>query len=114
MALPAAEAALKEFLGDRYTQSVWETALKQLIEVDGDGDGAFKIIADIRSSADDAPAAQNDFPSPEPAPAQLVLLEKEFMDQVADLRARKRISAGGMPSIDELLDPPEERYIKIA
>ncbi|KAJ7855256.1 hypothetical protein B0H14DRAFT_2579396 [Mycena olivaceomarginata] len=42
---------------------------------------------------------------------EFISLEKDLLEQIVDLRARKQISAAGMPSIDDLLDPPEERYV---
>ncbi|KAJ6576778.1 hypothetical protein B0H10DRAFT_2344722, partial [Mycena sp. CBHHK59/15] len=50
MTLPVTEAALKEYLGDRFLDSVWETTLKRIIGCEGDGDDALQIIADICSS----------------------------------------------------------------
>ncbi|KAJ6622590.1 hypothetical protein B0H10DRAFT_1944496 [Mycena sp. CBHHK59/15] len=84
--------------------------MNQLIGFEGDGDGALKIVSNIRGSINSTPAADN--VSPPPPSVQLASLEKELMEQVADLRARKRISAAGMPSIDDLLDPLEEQYIE--
>ncbi|KAJ6586675.1 hypothetical protein B0H10DRAFT_1961637 [Mycena sp. CBHHK59/15] len=36
MTLPVTEAALKEYLGDRFLYSVWETTLKRIIGCEGD------------------------------------------------------------------------------
>ncbi|KAJ6622040.1 hypothetical protein B0H10DRAFT_2214648 [Mycena sp. CBHHK59/15] len=115
---PTAEEALKEHLGDHFTKSVWETAMKRLIEFEGDGDGdaALQLVADLCSSANAPALLMGNESSPEsgsmPAPSELVSLESDLMEQVANLRGRKRISAAGMPSIDDLLDPPEERYVE--
>ncbi|KAJ6608464.1 hypothetical protein B0H10DRAFT_1955351 [Mycena sp. CBHHK59/15] len=111
-----AEEALEEHLRDHFTNSVWETAMKRLIEFEGDGDAALQLVADLRSSANAPVLLTGNESSPEslsmPAPSELASLESDLMEQVANLRGHKRISAAGMPSIDDLLDPPEECYVE--
>jgi hypothetical protein len=85
MTLPVAENTLNEFLGDHFPQSVWETGLKQLMEFDGDGDGALKLLADIRSSSNNPLPAQNPSSSSSSPPAQLISLERDLLEQIADL-----------------------------
>ncbi|KAJ6576276.1 hypothetical protein B0H10DRAFT_1963587 [Mycena sp. CBHHK59/15] len=118
---PTAEEALEEHLGDHFTNSVWETAMKCLIEFEGDGDAALQLVADLCSSAKAPALLAGNESSPESlsmlAPSELASLESDLMEQVANLRGRKHILAAGMPSIDDLLDsppppPPEESYVE--
>ncbi|KAJ6628311.1 hypothetical protein B0H10DRAFT_1940508 [Mycena sp. CBHHK59/15] len=83
------EELMKEHLGIHFTKSVWEIRLKRLIEFEGDGDEALKLVADLRNSTDTS-VGNSTLESRNP-PSQLAALEVELMAQVADLHGQKCI-----------------------
>ncbi|KAJ7679950.1 hypothetical protein B0H17DRAFT_1138860 [Mycena rosella] len=108
MTLSTVESVLEEFLGDRFAPgSAWRNSLGRLIEC-ADGDEALEVLARIRTEIE-APVSRA--PTEATRAPQLVQLETELQDQLTSLQQRKKISAAGMPSLDEFLDPPEEREI---
>jgi hypothetical protein len=66
--------------------------LKQLIEFEGDGDGALKVIANLQSSERSKPGTSSRKHFPFPSTRALVSLEKDLVVQVADLRARRQMN----------------------
>jgi hypothetical protein len=112
MTLPAAKAALHDFLGEEFTEtSKWRKILGDLMACE-DGDNALKVLADGKAqfhSPGDASAP--DLPLSNP-PAQLASAETDLMEIVRDLHGWKRISTAGMPTIKDLVDPPEEHEIR--
>ncbi|KAJ6611811.1 hypothetical protein B0H10DRAFT_1952804 [Mycena sp. CBHHK59/15] len=108
MTLATAESALEDFLGDHFMPgSAWRNALGRLMEF-ADGDEVLKVLAQIRAEL--KPPFSRAPTNATWAP-QLVQLEGGIQDQLTSLRHRKKIAAVGMPSLDELLDPPEEHEI---
>ncbi|KAJ7730920.1 hypothetical protein B0H14DRAFT_3517964 [Mycena olivaceomarginata] len=106
MTLPVAEDALRQFLGDRFdTASSWRNVLTRLIECDGDGDACLALLADIHTEM------ESNIPAHCPPAPQLKSLEAELAAQMTELQQRKRISQMGRLSIDELLDPADDKKL---
>ncbi|KAJ7833222.1 hypothetical protein B0H14DRAFT_2591584 [Mycena olivaceomarginata] len=111
MTLPAAEAALRDFLGEEFTEtSKWRKILGDLMACE-DGDDALKVLADGKAQFHSPGDASADLPLLNP-PAQLTSAETDLMEIVRDLHGRKRISTAGMPTIEDLVNPPEECEIE--
>ena len=113
LTLPEVEAQLQSLLGQRYVDNDWQPALKAIMDAEGDIEAA---IAAIEKLADEAaqnsrlktrlPRCLEEQPS-NPAP-QLTAIEKDLMASVEELQKRKRIF-GEPPTMEDLIQPPEER-----
>ncbi|KIM60150.1 hypothetical protein SCLCIDRAFT_124880, partial [Scleroderma citrinum Foug A] len=87
MSLLTAESSLQAHLGNHYVNSDWQPVLKVVMESEDD------------NAALDAPTQK---------PTQLVSAKLEVMEPVHHLRERNCIH--GKPlSVDEIIEPPEER-----
>src|SRR3984957_7742218 len=106
--LPEAESHLQNHLGDRYVDEDWRPALKAVMDAEGDVNAALSKINELQGPTSfprltiRIPARQKPI-----APPQLQALECELMKAVSDLGDRRRI-IGTLPTLDDLLNPPEE------
>jgi hypothetical protein len=108
--LPEAHTFLQERLGDQYIASEWHGPLDCASEGNGDANAALAAINALRnkwapdSPSDSCGAAMITIPDEESK------VEEELMGLVAQLKARRCIT-GEPPTLEELLDPEEEREI---
>jgi hypothetical protein len=108
MSLPDAEKNLQTHLGERYTDSDWRPALKAVMDAEGDAEMALNAIDALMHAASRRTGLKIRIPAVCPRPEQLTSAEVELMQSVDNLKARNRIF-GKLPTVDELLDPAEER-----
>lgn len=109
--LPEAETALQAHLGDRFVDSDWQQALAAVMEAEGDTKQALGAINDLYKSATRQSGFKFWIPAPPtvaPKTHQAELVEGELMKDISDLKARNRIF-GPIPSVDDILNPLEER-----
>ncbi|KAG1767808.1 hypothetical protein EDD22DRAFT_741963, partial [Suillus occidentalis] len=95
MSLPEAETRLEHHLTDRYADTDWRPALKAIMDAEGDIDAALNAIR---------------IPARPKTLTQVTSLETELMDSIDELKSRNRIF-GKPPTVEELLDPVEEREV---
>ncbi|KAG1865846.1 hypothetical protein DFJ58DRAFT_724240 [Suillus subalutaceus] len=89
MTLPQAEACLKEHLGNNYVEGDWVDALKAVMDAEGDN---IKVAETVEKLA------------------SLQTLEHGLMKSIEELTTRRQI-IGTPLSVDEILDPQEEKNI---
>jgi hypothetical protein len=107
MTLPQAEAELSSHLGIRYRHKDWSSALDAVMNAEGDTVKAQIAIQEI-SVACERPKLTIRIPAARPL--QLVTMEQELMASVEELQKKNRIF-GGLPAIEELTDPVQEREV---
>ena len=93
-------------LFSHYIASNWEAALKAVMDAEGDAAQASTAIEKLASAACQRSGLMVKLSLPKPA--QLETLEQDLMDSVKILKDKNCIF-GTLPSINELLDPLEER-----
>jgi hypothetical protein len=108
MSLPNVENKLKALLGERYIDSDWRPALKAVMDAEGDVEMASNAIDALMQAASRRTGLEIRIPARSQQAAQLSSTEVALMQSVQELQARNRIF-GTLPTIDELLDPAEER-----
>ncbi|KAG2743487.1 hypothetical protein P692DRAFT_20745443 [Suillus brevipes Sb2] len=108
MSLPDVENKLKALLGKRYIDSDWRPALKAVMDAEGDVEMASNAIDALMQAASRRTGLKIRIPARSQQAAQLSSTEVALMQSVQELQARNRIF-GTLPTIDELLDPAEER-----
>lgn len=108
MSLPNAENKLQALLGERYIDSDWRPALKAVMDAEGDVEMALNAIDALMQAASRRTGLKIRIPARSQQAAQLSSTEAALMQSVRELQARNRIF-GTLPTIDELLDPAEER-----
>lgn len=111
MTLPQAEDALKGHLGDQYIDENWRPALNAVMAAEKDATAALESIKALRQcpSNPTAPASLPATVLPLHAPTtQCADLEADLMSSIRELKSRNRIF-GHLPTIEELINPPEER-----
>ena len=106
MALPLAETRLQQHLGGRYVASNWESALKAVMDAEGDAAQASAAVEKLASAACQRSGLVLKLSLPKPP--QLEVLEQDLTNCVKILKDKNRIF-GTLPSVDELIDPVEER-----
>lgn len=102
---------LQTHLGARFVDSDWQPALTAVMNAEGDADKALSVIDDLCKSASSRSGLKIRIPAKPSVLSkayQAVSVEAELLDNISALKARNRIF-GPMPSIDEILDPIEER-----
>jgi hypothetical protein len=87
--------------------SDWRPALEAVMKAEGNMQMALNAIDALMQAASRRTGLKIRIPA-RPRPDQLSSAEAELMQSVNDLKARNRIF-GKLPSVDELLDPAEER-----
>ncbi|KAF8122901.1 hypothetical protein EV363DRAFT_1181549 [Boletus edulis] len=102
--LPLVETALQEHLGSRYVASDWSLALKMVMDAEGDAEKASEAVEKLASAA----CQRSGLVVKLQKPPQLEALEEDLEDSIMILKDKNRIF-GNPLSVDELLDPLEER-----
>jgi len=110
MSRPNAEIRLQAHLGNSYSAADWEPALKVITEEE-DADEAINTIASLEKAALCCSGLKIRIPSRPRQPHQLISAETELMQTIDNLKSRNRIF-GVPPTVDELLDPAEEREVE--
>jgi hypothetical protein len=109
---PVVEKALQALLGDQFhPASIWAMTLNQLTECDSteEVDAVMtKAKADFEAGLQPPPPSR---PAQAPRAEQLAIAETDLMATIADLHLRKRTSASGMPILEDLVDPEDERDV---
>ncbi|KAG1835523.1 hypothetical protein EV424DRAFT_1562480 [Suillus variegatus] len=98
----------KPHLSDRYADSDWRSALKAVMDAEGDMDLALRAVNTLEKSAFGCTSLKLQIPARQQKPAQLSATEQKLMRLINDLKERKHIF-GTLPTIDEILDPVEEK-----
>lgn len=109
ISLPNAENKLQALLGKRYIDSDWRPALKAVMDAEGDVEMALDAIDALMQVASRHTGLKNCIPICSQKAAQLSSTKAALsMQSVQELQARNHIFST-LPTIDELLDPAEER-----
>lgn len=111
MTLPDAEAALQAHLGSRFEDSDWRPALKAIMDAEGVIEDALEAVDQLSEAASSRSGLKIRIPAKSALPQkpdQVVSLEADIMESVRTLKSRNRIF-GTLLTVDELLDPVEER-----
>ncbi|KAG2074203.1 hypothetical protein BDR04DRAFT_1126852 [Suillus decipiens] len=98
MSLPMVENDLKAHLHEHYVDSDWRPALKAISDAKGDTNIALNTINALAEAASHHTADQ------------LSSIEVDLIQSVNDFKAHNCIF-GQLPTLEELLDPAEEREI---
>jgi len=115
MPLPNIESSLCAHLGNQYVDGDWRPVLKAVMESEDDNT-AFDAVSTLRTAASSRSGIKIRIPAlptatePTPKPQQLMLVESEVMESVHHLKEQNQIF-GRFPSVDELIEPPEEREL---
>ena len=116
--IPEAHSALQEHLGDQYNASDWNEPLDSALGAEGDVSAALAAVNAWHNKwVPDSPSDAPDSPSEAPdSPMATILdehdnVEEELMELVAQLKAQRCI-IGEPLTLDEMLDPIEEREIR--
>jgi len=105
---PEAHAHLQKHLGNHYLASEWNEFLDSVLRAeDGIGAALAALAALHNKGAADTPSESCEAAE---TPYEHNKVERELLDSVAQLKDRKRIF-GEPCTLDELLDPEEERKI---
>jgi hypothetical protein len=106
MTYPQAIDALKEHLGDSFSQKDWDAPLDAVMAAGEDGD-VFQALEAVNklATASSRPKLTIRIPA---RPPQTVQVESELQESVNTLRARNRIH-GEPLSIDEIIEPAAEK-----
>jgi hypothetical protein len=107
MTLPQAEELLSQHLGSRYKNEDWRHTLKAVMDAEGDVVKAQQAIQRISATCEQ-PKLIIKLPA---RSSELAASESRLANSVRDLQRRNRIF-GELPSIDDLLNPIEERQIE--
>jgi len=106
--IPEAHSSLQERLGDQYVASEWDGPLDSASGAEGDTDAALAAVNGWRNKW--APDGPSDLCEVATTPNDHSKVEDKLLDLVTELKAQRRIT--GQPlTLDELLDPKEEREI---
>ncbi|KAI6030513.1 hypothetical protein F5J12DRAFT_779654 [Pisolithus orientalis] len=114
MAITAGEGAYNH-LGEKYVNSDWQPVLKAIMESEDD-DTALNAVSAHHTAALSHYGIKICIPvlvaisNPAQKPNQLALVESKVMESVHCLKERNCIF-GKLPSVDELVEPPEEREL---
>lgn len=104
MTLPQAEQQLKAVLGSRFKDSDWSPALDAVMKAEGDAAQASAAIERLAGRCIE-PRLTIKLPA---RASQSISAEQELMENVDELRKRRRIF--GTPlTLEEIIDPAEER-----
>ena len=117
MSLPTAESSLQAHLGNRYVNSDWQPVLKVVMESEDDN-AVLDAVSTLYTAASSHTGIKIRIPAqcttsdsePTQKPTQLVSAELEVMESVHHLREWNCIH-GKPSSVDEIIEPPEERDI---
>ena len=130
MSMPQAENKLQSHLGIHYKYDDWRAAYSAVLNAEGDVSEAIRSLDKLTMQLFGCPIfdLRADTPSPAvaptittvpavrtaatipPQPAQLEHIEKELMDCV-DTLAKQRITRGKPLTLEEMLNPEQEREI---
>ena len=103
-----AHSFLQERLGDRYVASEWNEPLDTVLSAEDDVDAALAALSALRDKW--APDSPPDSCEPATTSKEQSQVEKDLLELITQLKGRRRI-AGQLLTLDELLDPEEEREI---
>lgn len=109
MSLLQAYAALATRLGEDYREDEWKPVIDAVTNAKGDSEAAHAAVDKLRPGVEtaalpDAPAIVQLAVTEETAAA-----EKNLMKKVSELKKRNRLF-GDLPTIEDLVDPLDERY----
>ena len=107
MTLPQAEDALKDHLGDQFIDEKWRPAFDAVMAAEMDCTAALESIKKLRQRPSNPVASATVLPL-HASTMQCKDLEKDLMSSIKELKSRNRIF-GSLPTIEELINPPEER-----
>jgi len=107
MTLPEAESKLRKHLGLRFVQDDWQPALNAVVNAEGDTLTALDALESLRKRAIQSNTHLVIKITPLPKPPQLLEAERGLARAVRELEERRRI-IGDPPSLNELIQPPEE------
>ena len=107
MTLPQAEDALKDHLGDQYFDEKWRPALVAVMAAEKDTTAALESIKRLRQHPSDPVASATVLPL-HASTTQCKDLEEDLISSIKELKSRNRIF-GSLPTIEELISPPEEQ-----
>ncbi|KIJ59004.1 hypothetical protein HYDPIDRAFT_171009 [Hydnomerulius pinastri MD-312] len=111
MTLPDAEAALQAHLRSWFEDSNWRLALKAIMDAEGVIEDTLKAVDQLSEAASSRSGLKVCIPTKSTLlqkPDQVVLLEAKIMESVHTLKSHNHIF-GTLLTVDELLDPVEER-----
>ena len=115
MTLSSVENNLQTHLGDHYIMTDWEAVLKAVMESEDDKTALDAVSSHhaLASSCTGLKILIPAWPTSSnsnmiPKPTQLVSVESEMLESIQYLRDWNHIH-GLLPSVDEFIEPPEER-----
>jgi len=111
MSLPETELALQAHLGDCFVDTDWQPALAAVMDAEGDTNQARQMVDDFYKKATHRSGLKIRIPALSTVlskPQQATVVEADLMDTILELKSRNRIF-GPAPSINDILDPIEER-----
>ena len=112
MTQPEAEQRLEAHLGLAYIDEHWAQILKAMMSCEEDSTQAIKVVELLASQALASPTITLSLPTVLLSPDQQSI-ETQLIECVTELVKRKHIF-GTPPTLDELVDPAEEKVIPLA
>ncbi|KIK75628.1 hypothetical protein PAXRUDRAFT_18825 [Paxillus rubicundulus Ve08.2h10] len=111
LSLPNTEIRLKAHLGNCFIDADWQLALRAVMDAESDSEAALKAIQPLEHAAMQQPGLKiQNLHCPKELP-QLKSTKNELMQSVNVLKSHNHIF-DTPPTLDELLDPPEEAEIR--
>ncbi|KAF8140331.1 hypothetical protein EV363DRAFT_1152947 [Boletus edulis] len=107
---PDTEVRLQAHLGERYKAEDWEPVLKAITDEE-DTETALATVDKLEKAALQRTGLKIRLPARPCQPDQLITAESTLMESVNELKSKNRIF-GSPPTVDELLDPTEEREME--
>ncbi|KIK82072.1 hypothetical protein PAXRUDRAFT_805617 [Paxillus rubicundulus Ve08.2h10] len=111
LSLPNTEIRLKVHLGNCFIDADWQPALCAVMDAEGDFKAALKAIQPLEHAAMQQPGLKIQISCCLKELPQLKSTKNELMQSIDVLKSRNRIF-DTPPTLDELLDPPEEAEIR--
>ncbi|KIK38830.1 hypothetical protein CY34DRAFT_25498 [Suillus luteus UH-Slu-Lm8-n1] len=110
MSLPEAETHLEHHLADHYADTDWRSALEAIMDVEGNINTTLDAVDTLAAAASQRTGLKIWIPARPKILTQVTSLETKIIDLIDGLKSRNRIF-GKLPTVEELLDPVEEREV---
>ena len=111
MELPEAEKKLREHLGSCFRMEDWQPALDAVMGAEGDTLAALDALNDLQKHAIRSKTHLVIKIPPRPKPPQLLDIERDLSKDISNIQECRRIFRDP-PSLDELIQPPEEEQVE--
>ena len=115
IALPEVESRLKTLLGSHYVDQDWRPAIDAIFAAEHDTQLAIQEVEKLAAAAANTSRLKIHIQRPtcEQLPPQIITIEQDLLATVKELHKLKGTPAECVPSVDELVEPEEERKVRL-